>query len=93
MEKRHKKSTAESQLLKKLIKDWKLPQTLLAQKMKMPTGTFATKINETNGLYRFTPEETLRLASVLDNLLADIQNVLAELDDDCSELLGATSKN
>lgn len=89
MEKRHKNSTAESQLLKKLIKDWKLPQSLLALKMGMPIGTFGLKINETNGLYRFTPEETLRLASVLDTLLTDTQNVLSELDQDCSELLGS----
>lgn len=89
MQKRHKKSTAEAQVLAAVIKKWKLNQNVLATEMEMNVSTFTLKLNETNGSYRFTEAESMKLASVIDRLMADLQNVLNTLDDDDSDLLGS----
>lgn len=73
--------------LKNLIKNWKISQPLIAQRIKMPVGTFKNKLNETSGLYKFTDEEFLAVATEIDKLMAECQNFLAEVDRNDADLL------
>jgi hypothetical protein len=53
---------------------WKLNQTLLAEKIGMPLGSFKKKISANQTAYRFTLSEIEKLHSVISEMISDYQN-------------------
>jgi len=60
---------------KEIINKWKLNQTVLAQMINMPTGTFKNKFSENQRAYKFTSQEEKLLINVLKELSKDIQSI------------------
>lgn len=57
--------------LREFINSWKINKTLLAQKMKMPSGTFKKKYSINQTKYDFTSREVKKLDEVISDLSKD----------------------
>lgn len=62
-----------------LIRDWRLNQAALAERMDMPVSTMKNKLRGTETRYSFSEEEIETLLGVLDDLQAEINEVLDDL--------------
>lgn len=62
-----------------LVRDWRLNQAALAERMNMPVSTMKNKLRVSEKRYSFSEEEIETLLGVLDDLQAEINEVLDDL--------------